>query len=172
MLETAHEELMSKGKAHFTITEGRQEAFAERLKELLSERGAVPRLAKTIGASPSAIRKWISGETEPSRDFIVAICEATGINISWLCAQIGPKYVHSTHLTTDAKCKNCAINIRALEVSISYIDQWLETHKITLQPDKKATIIAAAYECVAEAEDIADTKSYLGSINRLLRVAI
>jgi phage repressor protein C with HTH and peptisase S24 domain len=42
------------------------------------------RLAKATGVSPSAFRKWLKGLAEPSRDRLVALAEAAGVNVSWL----------------------------------------------------------------------------------------
>jgi phage repressor protein C with HTH and peptisase S24 domain len=42
------------------------------------------RLAKATGVSPSAFRKWLKGVAEPSRDRLVALAEAAGVNVSWL----------------------------------------------------------------------------------------
>lgn len=75
---------MSKGKANFTLPGAEQGAFAARLRSFTKERGTVDRLSKEIGASPSAIRQWAKGETEPSRDFLVALAETLGVSLKWL----------------------------------------------------------------------------------------
>lgn len=75
---------MSKGKANFTLPGAEQDAFATRLRSFTKERGTVDRLSREIGASPSAIRQWAKGETEPSRDFLVALTETLGVSLQWL----------------------------------------------------------------------------------------
>jgi phage repressor protein C with HTH and peptisase S24 domain len=42
------------------------------------------RLARATGVSPSAFRKWLKGVAEPSRERLVALAEASGVNVSWL----------------------------------------------------------------------------------------
>ena len=37
-----------------------------------------------MGVSPSAFRKWLKGEAEPSRERLVALANATGVSIAWL----------------------------------------------------------------------------------------
>jgi phage repressor protein C with HTH and peptisase S24 domain len=42
------------------------------------------RLAKATGVSPSAFRKWLKGEAEPSRERLVALAEAASVSVGWL----------------------------------------------------------------------------------------
>jgi phage repressor protein C with HTH and peptisase S24 domain len=49
------------------------------------------RLAKATGVSPSAFRKWLRGEAEPSRDRVVALAGAAGVSVAWLAQGEGPE---------------------------------------------------------------------------------
>jgi phage repressor protein C with HTH and peptisase S24 domain len=44
-----------------------------------------------MGVSPSAFRKWLKGEAEPSRERLVALANATGVSIAWLVTGEGPE---------------------------------------------------------------------------------
>jgi phage repressor protein C with HTH and peptisase S24 domain len=44
-----------------------------------------------MGVSPSAFRKWLKGEAEPSRERLVALAEVAGVDIAWLAAGRGPE---------------------------------------------------------------------------------
>jgi transcriptional regulator with XRE-family HTH domain len=50
--------------------------------------------AKTLGASSTAVRRYLSGEVSPPADFLAAVCRADDIDPAWLllgdCAESGP----------------------------------------------------------------------------------
>ncbi len=41
-------------------------------------------MARAVGVSPSAFRKWLKGEAEPSRERLVALSDAAGVPVGWL----------------------------------------------------------------------------------------
>jgi phage repressor protein C with HTH and peptisase S24 domain len=41
--------------------------------------------------SPSAFRKWLRGEAEPSRERIVALAQAANVSVGWLAGGEGPE---------------------------------------------------------------------------------
>lgn len=61
-----------------------QAGFVARLQIVVQQWPSADRLAKATGVSPSAFRKWLKGVAEPSRDRLVALAEAAGVNMSWL----------------------------------------------------------------------------------------
>jgi phage repressor protein C with HTH and peptisase S24 domain len=65
-------------------------AFVERLKTILAHWPSADRLARAMGVSPSAFRKWLKGEAEPSRERLVALAHAAGVGIAWLAEGEGP----------------------------------------------------------------------------------
>lgn len=66
------------------------DSFQDRIKALIALRGNVSALAKSAGVSESVVRKWRDGTSEPSRDHLLALIHATGVNIAWLVAGEGP----------------------------------------------------------------------------------
>jgi phage repressor protein C with HTH and peptisase S24 domain len=68
-------------------------AFVERLQTILTHWPSVERLARSMGVSPSAFRKWLKGEAEPSRERLVALARATGVGVAWLAEGEGPEPV-------------------------------------------------------------------------------
>lgn len=70
---------------------GDRAAFAGRLRIILRHWPSADRLARTVGVSPSAFRKWLKGEAEPSRERLVALADAAGVNIAWLARGDGPE---------------------------------------------------------------------------------
>ena len=68
-------------------------AFVGRLQTILSHWPSADRLARAMGVSPSAFRKWLKGEAEPSRERLVALARAAGVGVAWLAEGEGPEPV-------------------------------------------------------------------------------
>ena len=66
-------------------------AFVARLHEILRHWPSADRLARAVGVSPSAFRKWLRGEAEPSRERLIALADATSVSIAWLAKGEGPE---------------------------------------------------------------------------------
>lgn len=65
-------------------------AFTARLHVILQHWPSADRLARAMSVSPSAFRKWLRGEAEPSRERLVALAEAAKVGIAWLATGEGP----------------------------------------------------------------------------------
>ena len=68
-------------------------AFVARLQTILTHWPSADRLARAMGVSPSAFRKWLKGEAEPSRERLVALARAAGVGVAWLAEGEGPEPV-------------------------------------------------------------------------------
>jgi phage repressor protein C with HTH and peptisase S24 domain len=58
---------------------------------ILRQWPSADRLARAMGVSPSAFRKWLKGEAEPSRERLVALATAAKVGIGWLATGEGPE---------------------------------------------------------------------------------
>jgi phage repressor protein C with HTH and peptisase S24 domain len=65
-------------------------AFTARLHMILQHWPSADRLARAMAVSPSAFRKWLRGEAEPSRERLVALADAAKVGIAWLAKGEGP----------------------------------------------------------------------------------
>src|ERR1700691_4888550 len=65
-------------------------AFTARLQLILQHWPSADRLARAMAVSPSAFRKWLRGEAEPSRERLVALADAAKVGIAWLAKGEGP----------------------------------------------------------------------------------
>ncbi len=88
--------------ADFGLEAGRvngaeKSAFVERLRTILSHWPSADRLARAMGVSPSAFRKWLKGEAEPSRERLVALARAAGVGVAWLAEGEGPAPTFETN---------------------------------------------------------------------------
>jgi phage repressor protein C with HTH and peptisase S24 domain len=68
-----------------------QATFVSRLHSILRHWPSADRLARAAGVSPSAFRKWLRGEAEPSRERLVALAEAAEVGVGWLAGGEGPE---------------------------------------------------------------------------------
>jgi phage repressor protein C with HTH and peptisase S24 domain len=66
-------------------------AFVARLQVLVRRWPSADRLARATGVSPSAFRKWLRGDAEPSRERLVALARAAGVTTGWLAGGEGPE---------------------------------------------------------------------------------
>jgi phage repressor protein C with HTH and peptisase S24 domain len=62
-----------------------------RLQAILRHWPSADRLARAMGVSPSAFRKWLKGEAEPSRERLVALAEVARVGVGWLAKGEGPE---------------------------------------------------------------------------------
>ena len=69
---------------------GGSDAFIARLRTVLRHWPSADRLARATGVSPSAFRKWLRGDAEPSRERLVALAHAAGVSVGWLANGEGP----------------------------------------------------------------------------------
>lgn len=61
-----------------------RQAFVARLQFVLDHWPSADKLARAAGISPSALRKWLRGEAEPSRERLISFADAAGVEIAWL----------------------------------------------------------------------------------------
>jgi phage repressor protein C with HTH and peptisase S24 domain len=66
-------------------------AFVGRLRQILEHWPSADRLARETGVSPSAFRKWLKGEAEPSRERLVALADVAKVSIGWLASGEPPE---------------------------------------------------------------------------------
>lgn len=68
---------------------GEKAEFVARLHDVLRQWPSADRLARAMGVSPSAFRKWLKGEAEPSRERLVALANTAGVSVGWLATGEG-----------------------------------------------------------------------------------
>src|SRR5262245_57522612 len=76
--------------------------FAARLKEVINAYGSASGLAKAIGRSEGAVRKWLRAESEPNVTDLRSLCERTGTHIEWLVTGAGAREVSATEVRDSA----------------------------------------------------------------------
>lgn len=67
-----------------------ENSFAIRMKVLVDVVGSAEKLARLSGMSARVIGKYISGETDPSRERLISLAKAADVNVLWLATGEGP----------------------------------------------------------------------------------
>ncbi len=70
-----------------------RDAFAARLKTIVDQQESAEAFAERVGVSASALRKWLKGLAEPSRERLIALAETGGVSVEWLATGVEPTTV-------------------------------------------------------------------------------
>jgi len=79
--------------------------FNERLKELIGQE-SVRAFGRKVGISDTTIRKYLSGETEPTISRLVSIAVACEVALEWLATGEGPKHPGGQSEPSACVCKD------------------------------------------------------------------
>ena len=66
-------------------------AFTSRLRNTIKSYGNANALAKAAGFSEGTLRKWVRGESEPTRERLITIARVAGVRLEWLATGRGPE---------------------------------------------------------------------------------
>jgi len=75
------------------------EAFTERISttvEMLG-RGKQAEAARKVGVTGATIKRWITGQADPSRTNLVRLSQAAGVEVNWLATGQGPMFASGAH---------------------------------------------------------------------------
>ncbi|MGA7539140.1 MAG: hypothetical protein WBW93_10250 [Steroidobacteraceae bacterium] len=152
----------------------RQQAggFAARLRQVLRAYGSASALAKAIGRSEGAVRKWLRGESEPNVSDLRALGEMTRTRIEWLASGQGPREtpgIADPDSLDPARARNPlpqALDMALLEAVMAAVDEQLRLAALELSAAKRSALVAAAYDLARERNAL-DAES----VARLVRLA-
>lgn len=96
--------------------------FNERLNELIGDE-SVRAFGRRVGISDTTIRKYLSGETEPTLSRIAAIAIACDINIEWLISGDG-------HKLKNGSAQAEAAFVSDVETATYKVDDFLEEYTL------------------------------------------
>lgn len=145
------------------------------MRQVLKGHGSASSLAKAIGRSEGAVRKWLRGESEPNVTDLRAICQATQTRIHWLVTGEGPREAQAgseagSTVREDPPAyrhpPHAALDLPLLEAAIATADEQLRAAGLDLSPAKRSALIAAAYD-LARGRDAVDPEA----VARLVRLA-
>lgn len=65
--------------------------LAGRVREAVELAGTQIEVAKRLGISPTALKRYISGRAEPQAGVVASLASLAGVTIEWLLTGVGPK---------------------------------------------------------------------------------
>jgi transcriptional regulator with XRE-family HTH domain len=159
--------------------------FVERLKACVGD-DSLRAFASKAGISPTALRQYLIGKSEPTRPMLLAIARTAGVNVAWLATGDGPMRAaeHSpeeqprsstgevktaemiAERGNDYAPREGAINSDLLTEAAIMLEQELALAHQVLPPDKKGEAIALLYELLREGPE----HSQRQKLKRILRL--
>jgi hypothetical protein len=149
--------------------------FPSRLKLLVADFGSVNSLAKAIGRSEGAVRKWLRGESEPAVRDVRGVCERCRVNVEWLVSGRGRREAGSPYLQEsppDYRNRETpgpflgALDTELLEAIIRAVDEAAAAGEPMLPAKKRALLVATLYGLFRESG-----KADPETVTRLVRLA-
>jgi transcriptional regulator with XRE-family HTH domain len=145
-----------------------QDGFAQRLRHAVALFGGPTALARRIGRSEGAVRKWLRGESEPNVTDLRAVCAACGTTADWLVNGAGesgliPVGVREPDATYGAQPAMDDALLERIMVTVHEVEGESDT-KFAI--NRKAALITALY-ALCRARGTVDR----GAVSRLIRLA-
>jgi transcriptional regulator with XRE-family HTH domain len=133
--------------------------FAARLREVVDAYGSASGLAKGIGRSEGAVRKWLRGEAEPNVTDLRSICEQTGTSIEWLVIGRGrretpPQGVHDTMPPPYKNTTREQVSMQLLEGILTAVQEELDSAELNLPLLKQSMLVVTLYDLCCERKEV------------------
>lgn len=110
------------------------DAFSQRLKRAMGSRSAYS-LEQETGIAQSLVRKYLSGQSIPGTDKLVALAAATGVSVQWLATGEERQGDGSE-----------SVDLDTLEEVIAKTRAKFKERGISLSPPAEAKVIRLIYE--------------------------
>ena len=143
--------------------------FAARLKACVGDE-SLRAFAFKAGISPTALRQYLIGKSEPTRPMLVAIARAAGVQVAWLATGDGPMRAAAhrpeapprlapgdvetaamlAETGKDAAPREGAIQSDLLTEAALMLEQELALAQQVLPPETKGAVLALLYELLRE----------------------
>lgn len=115
------------------------ESLPKRLMSLIGER-SVRSFALASGVSQTVIRKYLSGESEPTRPALVSMARTGGVGVGWLAAGEGAPQ------ETAQQSQSHAVRRDALKMAVQLAQEALDGR--TLAPADYAELVDLIYDAL------------------------
>lgn len=117
------------------------DAFSERLRQALN--GKTPySLERETGIAQSLIRKYLSGQSVPGTDKLVALAIAAGVSVTWLATGEG----EATAEALSHQELGREVDLSSLEEVTTKVLQLLDERRPDLSSKARARIVRLVYE--------------------------
>lgn len=128
-----------------TYADDENDAFKQRISVAITNAGGVTKVSNLTGYSQSVIRKWRSGQSDPTRKALVALATAGKVSISWLATgEVDLEGKESA--PTEQPQPQFEIDLDTLEEVSTKVLTMLEKHRPDVSARAKARIVRLVYE--------------------------
>src|SRR4029077_980214 len=132
--------------------------FAGRLRQAIDAYGSANSIAKAIGRSEGAVRKWLRGESEPNVTDLRTLCEQTHTSIEWLVTGHGRREAVHTLETPPPSYENQPnrppLNYALLEAIMDAIDVEVSKDALDLPSPKRSMLVVTLYDLFQESQKV------------------
>jgi transcriptional regulator with XRE-family HTH domain len=126
-----------------------QDGFAARLRQVVDAYGSTSALARQLGRSEGALRKWVQGKSEPNVTDLRQICELTGTNVEWLVTgrgtRLGPTQVRSTAPAMSAAMR-VPFDYQLHDEISTAVDEELRSLGLAIPTLKRSSMVGMLYD--------------------------
>ena len=144
--------------------------FAGRLRQAIDAYGSANSIARAIGRSEGAVRKWLRGESEPNVTDLRALCEQTHTSIEWLVTGRGRREAIQLLEAAPPSYANepnkPPLNYSLLEAIMDAIDLEVSQDGLELPSPKRSMLVVTLYDLFQETQKV-DPEA----VARLVRLA-
>lgn len=140
--------------AQVRVTSELGEEFKDRVELVVKAHGSANSFAKAMGVSEGVVRKWIKGESDPSRSNLIAIAKIGGVNLLWLATGEGPMQLHKESVNVNNSQNHCehmpTLDENLLRAIIEGMEEGLQITGNGMRPAGKANFVLGAYDWLIE----------------------
>lgn len=140
--------------------------IGDRISWAIDALGGLKRAAEVAGTSDETLAHWRDGRTRPTFFGLLGLATATGRDLNWIATGEPPRGRGNQSGLTDTP-----LDTARLEAAVAIIEEWLVANRRVMPPDRKAKVIAMAYEILVESSDSSGDDAARNNVVRLLRVA-
>jgi transcriptional regulator with XRE-family HTH domain len=132
--------------------------FAGRLRQVIDAYGSANSIAKVIGRSEGAVRKWLRGESEPNVTDLRTLCEETHTSIEWLVTGRGLREMapglQEASQPPYRNEPNRPLNYALLEAIMDSIDAEVRNNALDLPSTKRSMLVVTLYDLFQESQAV------------------
>lgn len=141
------------------IQSGESDEFKDRLKLVIGKE-SVRSFAGRAGVSPTVVRHYVIGKSLPTLDNLIALTKAAKINLLWLATGEGPQLKNEEGEKDQQAIKQdsaSVLDMKRLRLALETVEEAFNDKGVTMDPDRKAELVAAIYELYADNDSLDKT---------------
>lgn len=145
------------------------EHFICRIQQIVDIVGGPSAMSEKSGLARRTINAYMAGETDPSRERILALAKASGVRPEWLLTGEDPQKIGDPPKHSRPQS---SVDVRLLASCINLVDQVILETRRTLNPERKGRLIAEVYDLSVRQKERGNSEPPSAEIIPFIRVAI